>query len=209
MKTVFIEAKHKGIVKLTSSIISKLPKKVGLVSTIQFLHNLPSIKRQLTKEYKTAIIGGQIIGCNFSKAAKIKNKVDCFLFIGTGEFHPLGLAFDINKPIYILNPISLTLTKISKYEVEAYKKRRKGAYLKFLTAKNIGILVTTKQGQSQLNNAIALKNKLKDKSVYLFLTDTLDINQLENFPFIDAWVNTACPRIIEDKVGIINLEEIK
>ena len=209
MKTVFIEAKHKGIVKLNKSIINKLPKKVGLVSTIQFLHNLPSIKRQLTKEYKTALIGGQIIGCNFSKANKIKNKVDCFLFIGTGEFHPLGLVYEINKPTFILNPISLKLTKISKEEVEAYKKRRKGAYLKFLTAKNIGILVTTKQGQSQLDNAIALKNKLKRKSSYIFLTDTLDINQLENFPFIEAWVNTACPRIIEDKIGILNIKEIK
>jgi len=45
---------------------------------------------------------------------------------------------------------------------------------------------------------MALKKSLKDKEVYLFISDTVDFSQLENFPFIDCWVNTACSRIMDD-----------
>ena len=208
MKILFIEAKYKGKVNLGKDIIDKLPKRIGLVSTVQFVDNLSSIKKQLEKNNKKIIIGGQILGCDVSKADKIKNKVDYFLYIGTGSFHPLGLAYAINKPVFTYSPIDNTLEKISEKEIESYKKRRKGAYIKFLSAKNIGILVSTKPGQNQLKKALALKKKLKDKNCYIFIADTIDLNELENFPFIEAWVNTACPRIVEDKSGIINIDEI-
>lgn len=209
MKTLFIEAKYKGEVKVDETTIDKLPKRIGLVSTVQFIGNLKSIKKELEKNNKKAIIAGQILGCDFLKAEKIKNKVDCFLYIGSGSFHPLGLAYTISKPVFVYNPLDNTLEKVSDNEIEKYKKRRKGAYLKFLTAENIGILVSTKTGQNQLKKALELKKRLKDKNCYIFTADTIDLNELENFPFIEAWVNTACPRIAEDKVGLINIEEIK
>jgi len=54
-----------------------------------------------------------------------------------------------------------------------------------------------------------LKKKYEDKKFYTFIAETIDLNQLENFPFIECWVNTACPRIAEDKKGMININEIK
>jgi|TARA_B100001971_G_C18157463_1_gene519397 2-(3-amino-3-carboxypropyl)histidine synthase len=208
MKTVFIEAKYEGKVELSREVIDKLPNKVGLVSTVQFIDKLSLLKNQFKKNNKKIIIAGQVLGCEFSKAEKIKNKVDCFLYVGTGGFHPLGLAYTINKPVFVYNPLTGVLDKISEKEVLVYKKRRKGAYLKFLSAKNVGVLVSTKPGQNQMNNALSLKNKLKDKNCYIFIADTIDLNELENFPFIEAWVNTACPRMVEDKVGMINIDEI-
>ncbi|MEM4266943.1 MAG: diphthamide synthesis protein, partial [Candidatus Nanoarchaeia archaeon] len=87
MKIMFIEAKYnkdiKGILKKV-----KIKGKVGLLTTAQHIHQL----KEAQKIIKNSIIGGQILGCNFKNAEKIKNKVDCFLFIGSGDFHPLELA---------------------------------------------------------------------------------------------------------------------
>jgi len=46
-----------------------------------------------------------------------------------------------------------------------------------------------------------IKKKLEEKGkrCFIFVFDTLDANEMENFPFIDFWVNTACPRIADDK----------
>ena len=81
--------------------------------------------------------------------------------------------------------------------------------VKFYSSKNIGILVSTKTGQNRFKDAVNLKKKLKDKDCYLFAADIIDLNQLENFPFIECWVNTACPRIADDRTGIVNIDEIR
>jgi len=78
--------------------------------------------------------------------------------------------------------------------------------MKFYSADNIGILVSTKPGQNNLKEAIELKKKLK-KNCYIFVSDMINEAELENFPFIQAWVNTACPRI-EGK-NIVNAEDIQ
>jgi len=51
-------------------------------------------------------------------------------------------------------------------------------------------------------------SKRKDKKYYLFAFDTLQANELENFPFIDCWVNTACSRIADEKSNIVNIDDI-
>jgi len=56
-----------------------------------------------------------------------------------------------------------------------------------------------------LLNALKLKEK-KDKKYYIFFFDNLNEMDLENFPQIDFWVNTACPRIESKKV--INIAEV-
>ena len=84
------------------------------------------------------------------------------------------------------------------------EERKKGKLLRFYSAKSYGILVSTKQGQYKLKKALELQKKLKNSFIFIF--NTLNLNELENFPDIDCWINTACPRI-EGK-SIINLEDI-
>ena len=79
--------------------------------------------------------------------------------------------------------------------------------MKFLSSKNIGILVSIKPGQYNLKKAFALKKKLRDKKCYIFLSDNIGAEQLENFPFIECWVNTACPRIA-DNLNVVNISEL-
>ena len=84
--------------------------------------------------------------------------------------------------------------------------------MKFLTADNIGIINTVKPGQEQLFTSYALEERYSDKNFYHFLDDNVSFDQLENFPFIEVWVNTACPRIgFDDQEkfarGIINVND--
>jgi len=200
MKTLFIEAKS------NIDFIDRLKKikihgKVGLVTTIQHLHKLKDVQKIIPY----SVIGGQVLGCDVSVAIKIKDKVDSFLYIGSGEFHPFEVALKTGKDVVSFNPFTGQVSKIIKKDVEVMKKKIKGKYLKFLAAEKIGILVSTKPGQYQLQKAIELQKKMKKPS-YIFIFNTLTEMELENYPDIDIFVNTACSRI--DLKKVISLEDI-
>jgi len=203
MKILHIHAKSKADVKLTETAINALPAKLGVVTTIQHLHKLDEVISQLKK----AVKGGQVLGCNVDSAKQISDKVDAFLFVGSGEFHPIAIALETGKPVYKWNPLTQQLSVVKDEDIDKYKKKRKAALAKFLSSNKIGILVSTKHGQSNLDKALELAGK-KDKEYYLFAFDTLNPSDLENFPFIEVWVNTACPRIADEKANIINIDEL-
>ena len=213
MEKLFIEARFKGKIKINKKDIEQLPKKLGLATTVQFLDNIKDIKEQLkdkiviTDKDKQAY-EGQILGCDATAGEKIKDKVDAFLYVGDGHFHPMALGL-LGKPVYLLSPYTGKIEKLDETIIQNYQKRKKGAMLKFLNGKNIGILVSTKSGQhypiKQLN---FLEKKYPKKHFYIFVADMIDINQFNNFSFIDAWINTACPRLEEDHI-LLNIKELK
>ncbi|MCX8194309.1 MAG: 2-(3-amino-3-carboxypropyl)histidine synthase subunit [Candidatus Pacearchaeota archaeon] len=216
MKILFLPSKALSTFSLDSFLyISKsIPKdirQIGLVSTAQYLHLLPKIKRQLEVQGKRAIIkgNGQILGCNVTNATKIQDKVSCFLYVGSGKFHPLAIALALKKlkPIFIYNPNTNEFSRLNEKEIQAALARKKAAKVKFLSAKTLGILVSTKRGQQRLKEAEKLKEKLEKqgKKCYLFVANDIDLNQLENFPQVEAWINSACPGLsIEDPFIWIN-----
>jgi|TARA_Y100000310_G_scaffold338453_1_gene428143 2-(3-amino-3-carboxypropyl)histidine synthase len=219
MKTIFIPAKYTGKVDLSKINVDNLPKKLGLVTTVQFLDIVDNIKKYLKKNSKEIFIGkgkqknpGQVLGCDISATEKIKDKVDAFLYIGSGEFHPLGVALNTKKEVFTFNPVSNAFSKINDNDIGKYKKIRKAKYVKFLHADNIGILVSTKPGQYSYKKAVEIKKKLeeKGKKCFIFVFDSLDANEMQNFPFIDFWVNTACHRIADDenKKNVIDMSEL-
>jgi diphthamide biosynthesis enzyme Dph1/Dph2-like protein len=69
-------------------------------------------------------------------------------------------------------------------KLRSNKQKEKAALVKFISAKKIGILVSTKHGQSRIEKALELAKK-KDKEYYIFAFDTLNLSDLENFPFIE------------------------
>lgn len=189
----------------------KFKGKLGLVTTIQHFKQLKKIQKLIPK----SVIGGQVIGCNVKKAKSIKSKVDAFLFIGSGNFHPLQIALETEKKVIMLDPYTGQMSEISEEEIEERKRRLKGAYITFLHADKIGILVSSKEGQNRMKDALKLKNSLKRKKKqgFIFLFDTLDFVQLDNFTDIDCWVNTACLRMaIEDyskfSKPVINIDDL-
>ncbi len=209
MKSLFIPCFSKGNFPISKL---KIPhSKLGLFATIQHLPQLEQLKKILEKKGKKVILEGQILGCDSEKIKKLKNKVDAFLYLGSGKFHPLEIAIHSKKPVFVLNPYSGSLKKISEKEIREYESRRKGALAKALEAKTLGILISTKTGQCHLARAKKLKEKLekKGKKVFLFAGDEITPERLLGFK-VDGWINTACPRIIEDYFdkSILNPEEI-
>lgn len=219
MKLLFIPSKSRLKISISNSQIKKLPKKIGLAATIQFTNNLNNIKTQLVKQGKKVFINkskaqnlekGQILGCNVKAATEIKDKVDAFLYIGTGIFHPLPIAIATGKPVFCFNPETKMLNKLDEKEIRRAKARKKGQKIKFLSADKFGILVSIKPGQNKLKQAQELKKKLEKqgKEAHIFIFDTFDENQLENWPEIECWINTACPGLSLEKsltwVGDLN-----
>ena len=220
MKLMFVEARCKKPVFIGKHVL-KLPEKIGLVTTVQFIGQVKEVKLQLEKEGKKVFFGkgkyaayqAQVLGCDVDSAVSIEKKVDAFLYIGSGMFHPTAISLKTKKDVFTFNPLTNKFNKIDGKDVERINKRKKGALIKFLSSKEIGVIVTTKPGQEQLKKAFELKSKFKDKNFYFLIFNTIDFNQLENFPFIECFVNTACPRIaLDDSIkltkSIINLEDI-
>lgn len=205
MKLMMVEGRYKGKIDLSNLDASALPERIGLVTTVQFIDFMDEIMRFLEGKGKKIFADksrqkyeGQLLGCDVSGADKIKDKVNAFLYIGTGVFHPLGIAMGIDKDIFCYDPLNGVMSQIDKAEVERHNKKRKAAYLKFLESSEIGIMVSLKPGQNNFRKATELKKRLKDKNCYIFVSDTLDFSQVENFPFVQCWVNTACSRILDD-----------
>jgi 2-(3-amino-3-carboxypropyl)histidine synthase len=210
MDKIFLEAKSTvDIKKAVEKAIKLLPKKVGIVTTAQHKHKLDEIKAILERNKIKAEIAGQVLGCNASNAAKIKDKVDAFLYVGSGRFHPIEVSLETGKEVIMANPFTNEAKVLEKEEVEKVQKQQQGAFIKFLSSKEIGIIVSTKPGQNRMKKAIELQKKLKDKKSYIFVSDTIDYNELSNFPFIECWINTACPRFADEKRGVVNYNLIE
>ena len=217
---MFVEARCKKPVFIGKHVL-KLPEKIGLVTTVQFIGQVKEVKSQLEKYGKKVFFGkgrhtkynGQILGCDVNSAVSVEKKVDAFLYIGSGLFHPIAISLKTKKDVFTFNPLTEKFSKVDRKEAEKISKRNKGALIKFLSSKEIGVIITTKPGQEQLKKAFDLKNRFKDKNFYFLIFNTIDFGQLENFPFIECFVNTACPRIaLDDSIKtnkvILNLEDI-
>ena len=196
---------------------SKLPEKIGLVSTVNFLDSLEKIRDYLEKNGKKCYTGsgpshpGQILGCDVSAALEIEKKVDAFLFIGSGFFHPIGLALKTEKPVF-----SLTQEKaLKKVEKDKFVKQQHAARALAKDCKTFGILVSTKPGQVQAEKALELKKKLESegKKAFVFTMDSITPEKLLGLD-LDCYVSTACPRLaIENRTlfgkPILNPDEIE
>jgi len=218
MKTIFIEAKKKlHKFNIDAKDAEKLPKKIGLISTVQYISFLPSIKKELEKKGKKISIakgvlakyGGQILGCDVGAAKKL-NDVDAFLFIGSGKFHAEQIALATNKQVFVFQPENNRIDRIKEEDILKLKARKKAALANFLASEEVGILLSIKPGQENLKKALNVKKELhkKGRKAFIFLADTININELENFSCKGfAWLNAACPALNMEP-QVLNLEDI-
>jgi 2-(3-amino-3-carboxypropyl)histidine synthase len=117
------------------------------------------------------------------------------------------------KPVFVFDPFGQDWQKLDKSLVETRLRKKKGALSRFLSSKNIGVLVSTKPGQSFLRQSFKLRNIYPTKNFYYIISNNIDFSQLENFNFVECWVNTACPRIGIDDIDkfqkpVVNLDDI-
>ncbi|MFQ6020676.1 MAG: diphthamide biosynthesis enzyme Dph2 [Candidatus Aenigmatarchaeota archaeon] len=182
---------------------------IGLVTSIQFIDCLDEIKEFLESKNKKVINGGQVLGCKIPKL-----DVDCYLYIGSGRFHAIGIALETDKPVFVLDVEKNKIVDINDLK-EKFLKQRYSAVGLAKDAKSFGILVSTKPGQFNLELANKIKKRLKDqgKKAYILVMNEIKPEKLEGLD-LDCYVNTACPRIAIDnrtlfKKPILNPDEIK
>jgi len=169
---------------------------IGIVTTIQHTDILDSAKKFLESKGKTAIIGGQILGCWAVAAEGIEDKAEAFVFIGSGHFHPLALK-GTKKPIYVIDVEKKTAEKL---DTERFEKRRWANIYKARDARSFAILVSTKEGQKELLGvAEEIKKKIEaaQKKAIIIIMNELTEQKLLGIK-ADAFVNTACPRLLDD-----------
>ncbi|MGA8664583.1 MAG: diphthamide biosynthesis enzyme Dph2 [Thermoplasmata archaeon] len=183
-----------------------LPHRLGLVASVQHLDLVPSLRSALaTRGYDVEVGQGdrrlaypaQALGCNYTGAEAIVDRVDAFLFLGTGRFHPVGLAFAVDRPVWSLDPLQKTLDP--PIDRATLIGRRQLTVAAARDARRWGILVSTFGGQNRSPTALALQERARaaGREAELLVFDRLDPRDLEGRAF-DAYVNTACPRIALD-----------
>ncbi|MBI4980291.1 diphthamide synthesis protein [Candidatus Woesearchaeota archaeon] len=215
MQRLFIETKYEGKLTIPRSLIKPLPSKIVLALPVQFYDFISSIQQQLETAGKKVTLfkgvhgkyPGQVLGCD---VFKFSGDYDAFLYIGDGKFHPTALLYENKKSVFCFNPFTSKLEILTPEYLQKVLQRRTGQLSKFLSADTVGILITTKLGQNQSKKAEELREKLEraGKKVFVFIAEEINLTQLENFNFIDVWVNTACPRIVED-FKCLNVGDLK
>ena len=206
--TIFVNAQSTLDVSkvVEKAIPSLVGKKIGLVTTAQHLHTLEKVETILRNHNLEPFIAegderistkGQILGCNFSVGTKIAENVDCFLFIGSGTFHPVGLLMSARKPVIAADPYT---NAVKKQEIEDMKnnmlRQRYGAIVACRSARRFGILIGVKRGQQRIKLAREIQQMLDSagKLSMLITMDEFSPVSLQGFD-IDCYVSTACPRI--------------
>jgi 2-(3-amino-3-carboxypropyl)histidine synthase len=211
--TVYVEAR--AIVTVDSAVVKSVPllsnyTKIGLATSVQHLQMLDQARGILVRAGKTVIIGdtgqmgypGQVSGCNYSNVKSIVNEVEAFLFVGGGMFHALGIALSTSKPTIIADPYDGRAYPISA-EAQKILRQRFAGIQEAKNAKTLGIFVGLKPGQKHLDGALKVKElaEKNGKTAYLLAAREINPETLLEFPSIDAYVNTACPRVSLDATG--------
>ncbi len=201
---VELEYEVEGLLPL---LLPRIRKRVGLVSTPQHLHRLPMVKSWLESHGVSVIIGrgdarvkhpGQVLGCNVTSASSIANEVDQFLFLGSGDFHPLAVALATGKDVLVLDPLMREVRNIDELK-DRVLRQRYAAIAIAQDAEGFGVLISTKPGQRRRSLALRLRALIEEKGkrAWIIALDNIAPDQLLAFK-VDAFVSTACPRIAID-----------
>jgi 2-(3-amino-3-carboxypropyl)histidine synthase len=194
-------------------------KRIGLVTSLQFVKTIPVVTGFLEKNGKKVFVhkslqySGQMLGCKTGAGSVIEKNVDAFLCISAGKFYPIGLALSTKKPL-----LSLDLETQTIYSVEPQKKKIEKIIAwnkqELKDAKNVGLLLSWKKGQ-MFGNPFKMKENLEKqgKKVFILAFDEFSNDKIEGLK-LDIIVSFACPRIGTDdleraKIPLINWYEVE
>jgi len=211
--TIYVEAR--ATIQVGKAVEQALPLlskyvKIGLATSVQHVEVLNQGREILTSAGKTVIIGdsgqmsypGQVSGCNYSNVKAIADEVEAFLFIGGGLFHALGVALSTSKPTVIADPYDNRAFSIDD-EAQKIVKQRWASIEEARTARTFGVIIGLKHGQKRIDEALKIKDLAQKHgdAAYLLAAKEITPETILEFPFVDAYVNTACPRISLDESG--------
>ena len=209
LPTYFVEMRtSEGDVEALAQKVAEagLPARLGVVASIQHLDLVGPLTEALGRRGITLRSGegdarlayaAQALGCNYTTAERVADEVDGFLFLGTGLFHPLGLAYAVEKPVWSLDPLQTTLAP--PLDRDGMVRRRLLTIARVMDARRWGILVSTFGGQNRMAMAQRLRERARShqREAEILVFDRLESRDLLARD-VEAYVSTACPRIALD-----------
>ncbi|ACV24487.1 diphthamide biosynthesis enzyme Dph2 [Methanocaldococcus fervens] len=209
IKTLFIPAYHifekdekEKILNDIKNFIEKQKsegKKVAIATTVQY--------KKLLRDFNPSII----LGCRGEV-----EEGDVILFVGTGRFHPLMIAYKYQKEVFIYNPVSKCFDKISEDEINKFIKKRISAISKLMLNKpeKVGVVLSTKKGQCRKKVFNEIIKLLEENNINYITVVVDNISPEMLFYDVDCYIIVACPRIVLDdyilyKKPIYTPEEFK
>ena len=200
------DVKFHSVVQRSIPMLSKY-KRIGLATFSQHLDELVPVKEQLEAagfevhlgRKNTLLLGSQTFGCDFSTVFDNAEKVDAFCYLGQSEFHAVGVALSTGKPTFLLDPY-LEEMRDMREEADERQKRAILAVYKALDAKVFGVVTGLKEGQMMVGRSKWITSRLQangKKVVQLAMRD-ITPDRLAQYTQIEAFVQTACPRISID-----------
>ncbi len=206
---VYISAKgrHKIIPVVEKALPLLQGTRIGLATVVQHLHTLPETTRYLeAKGFRVQHPGrgpwahetGQVLGCDYFGLKRIEPEVDSFLVIGS-YFHALGASLSVQKPTILADPYDGTVRLLDQ-DRDRIIRQRYAMVEKARQANNFGIIVSTKPGQSNPTIAVNIQQQLEEngKKAVILYADEVVPDKLLDFTDIEAFVDTACPRLALD-----------
>lgn len=208
--TIYIEAEAR--LSLKATLKKALPlinswRHIGLVTAIQHVSRLDEARRMLLAAGKSVAIGnagkpdhaGQVIGCDFSNAHAVAKGIDAFLCICGGRFHAVGVALATSKPTVVADPYEARAYSVDG-DAERTRRQRWASIQEAANGLRFGVLISLKTGQKRLEKALWVSKKLQEagKRPILLAAREITPESLMQYPSIDAYVNTACPRLSLD-----------
>jgi len=183
-----------------------VPRRLGLVASVQHLDLVDPLAEELrARDYDVRIGRGdrrlaypaQALGCNYTGAEATRADVEAFLFLGSGRFHPIGLALAVDRPVWSIDPFRGELEP--PIDRGSLVRGRQLLVASARDARRWGVLVSTFVGQMRMPSALALQERARARGLdaEILLADRIDPRDLEGRAF-DAYVSTACPRIAID-----------
>jgi 2-(3-amino-3-carboxypropyl)histidine synthase len=106
------------------------------------------------------------------------------------------------KPLALLDPYTGDASEMSLERIERILRQRFGLIMAVQDAQTFAILIGEKPGQMRRTLALRMKKMLvkHGKKGYLLALEHISPELISFYP-VDAYVNTACPRIaIDDSV---------
>ncbi len=189
--------------KAVDAALPLLPGTVCVATTVQHVREIGEAIKILRNAGKSAFLipkgkrctyEGQVLGCDFSGAKGVE--CDAFLFIGSGRFHPIGLAYYTKRRVIRADPFTGEVEEIS---ADKWLKDKALRMTKANDAKRFGIIVSSKPGQRNDAEAKSIAERLHAKGFEscIIVMDLITPDSLLQLA-LDAYVITACPRLVID-----------
>ena len=205
----------KQLIERLDNMLRGKYRKIGVVSTIQHLNIIKTFERELERKGydiyvgkpSTQLMPGQILGCEYSAALDVVDRVDVFLVIAGGRFHAIGLSLVVDKPIIQIDPYREELIDLGEKAKRIIAKRYYVvSMVRNTRIKTMGVIIGSKPGQYRPGIIDFVKKILAELGIefYDIVVDELSFERLvsiDNAFKADAYVVTSCPRLPIDDLS--------